>query len=227
MSSSSPPSSSSTVHRERRHPHHYHSSAARYKIYAIAINILLIVFSLVLLFLLYLCSTYQQTPNQVGEGVSREIVSDPVRDLNSTKVSTENIVESEDTLPYSLQVLVDWLAKSTLVQTSNNSHPQEFSSLSFLTTTSRPLIATAFLAYLLGIAGCIAIGLDHITLLTLLIVLYGVFFASSLTILVFSFLGSMFFENSFVLFDFWNSYFVLIAGVSSVQVCFVSDFMIF
>ena len=123
-------------------------------------------------------------------------------------------------LPALLRNFINWLGQSVL---ASQSKEKLITSSSSLFIVGRPLIVTAFLAYILAIVGSIAIGLEHVTLLIILIVIFVFAFASTLTALIFSLLtASLEISNNkfevLILFDIWNCLLITITCVSALQV---------
>lgn len=184
-------------------------NTTRCKYIAIGANVVVILLSLSILASLYLFSVSNGGNPQSSESNSSRLL----RQQGEADGQTERQV-SQSYLPASVQHFINWLGQS--VSSSASSGGEEPSTSLF--TAGRPLIVAAFLSYVLAIVGSIAIGLEHVTLLIILVVIFAFIFASSLCALVFSFFGTAL-QNGTLLLDFWSCLLIAIICITAVQVC--------
>lgn len=188
------------------------SRATKYKYIAIGVNLFVILLSISILVSLYLFSDDNSSEN-IGQ-VYNDQQPQP-KPTNETSHKKANKLFFY--LPSTAQDFINWLGQSVLSHKSYNSKNSSFVSTVSLFTAGRPLIIACLLSYLLAIVSSIAIGLEHVTLLVILIIIFGFIFASSLVTLVFIILGSVL-KHQLVWFSFSHILLLLIISISTLEV---------
>ena len=171
-----------------------------YKYIAIGVNVLVILFSLSILTSLYLLSL--ESDNLQSESIVLR---------HQGEYAEQESKLSYDWLPSSLQNFMNWLGESISTTSTEDADSSLF-------TLGRPLIVTAVLSYVLAIVGSIAIGLEHLTLLSIIVAVFSFAFICSLFTLVNLYLNSILEKDQFTI-DYWNCFLIAIITISGVQVC--------
>lgn len=199
------------------------TKATRCKYIALFVHLVVICLSLFILAALYLFSSLDHNGEGGGsEELSQSFTSESTLGTNRSIVhrkpgeedwQKEEKGKNNSKLYAYLQKCINWLGQSV-----TSSSGEEANSNTSLFSSGRPLIAVAFLSYMLAIVGSIAIGLEHLMLLFILVFILTFIFASSLSALVITVLTSTF-DSNLVIFDFWNFLFLAICSISGIQVC--------
>lgn len=214
------------------------SHATRYKYISISVNVIVILLSLSILFILYCLagnnnnidntiSTYDdgddarssdgdwrlQTTTTTTTNAANERVTLILRSIDAEDITRDDLKNNTTSLNETTTTTIN----SSAADVVNDNDYDQLASI--LLAKRSPLIVSSVVAYLLAIASCISVGLEHVPLLSLLVLLYFVISGGSLTLLVFSFLASMFESQSFPL-DFLNAALLAVFLITAVQVRF-------